>query len=151
MKKESIESPKKEAIRKEENIRIDVHNDEVMRNMGFLRPLNQAPRDASVWTKTPNERRLLRNVKHIGRRGDMHFHSVPFKHSPVRNKLIIYLKKNKKYPKTTYSIECWMSDIPDILMQYQATDSKTKYTKSVVAKYSFNGKTYAPNELPYRN
>lgn len=149
MKKENSKSPKNKAVQQEKDCWIDVHNNDVMREMGFLRPLPQAPRDESVWRKTPNERRLLRNVKHVVKGEDMHFHSVPHKHIHVRAKLIIQLKKNKKYPNTTYSTECWMSDIPDILDKYQVTNPKTKYSESAVVRYSFNGKTYAPNELPF--
>lgn len=149
MKKENSKSPKNKAIQQEEDRWINVHNDDVMREMGFLRPFPQAPRYESVWRKTPNERRLLRNVKHVGKGEDMHFHSVPYKHIHVRAKLIIQLKKNKKYPNTTYSTECWMSNIPDILAKYQVTNPKTKYSESAVARYSFNGKIYAPNELPF--
>ena len=143
MKKENSKSPKKGNPAVEEDRWIDVHNDDVMREMGFFRPFNQAPRDESVWRKTPNERRILRNVRHVGKSEDMHFHSAPHKHIPVRAKLIIQLKKNKKYPKTTYSTECWLSDITDILSKYQVINPRTKYAESAVAKYSFNGKTYA--------
>lgn len=149
MKKENAKSPKNKAIQQEEDRWVDVHNDDVMREMGFMKPFNQAPRDESVWRKTPNERRILRNVKHVGKNEDMHFHSTPHKHIPVRAKLIIQLKKNRKYPNTTYSTECWMSDIPDILSKYQVINPKTKYAESAVARYSFNGKTYAPNERPF--
>lgn len=149
MKKENTKSPKKAIQKKEEDRWIDVHNDDVMREMGFFRPFNQSPRDESVWRKTPNERRLLRNVKRQGKGNDMHFHSAPHKHIPVRAKLIIQLKKNKKYPNTTYSTECFMSDIPDIISQYRVVNPRTNYSESVVAKYSFNGRTYAPNEVPF--
>lgn len=149
MKKENSKSPKNKAIQQEEDRWIDVHNNDVMREMGFLRPFPQAPRDESVWRKTPNERRLLRNVKHVEKGKDMHFHSVPHKHIHVRAKLIIQLKKNRKYPNTTYSTECWMSDIPNILAKYQVVNPKTEYSESAVARYSFNGKTYVPNELPF--
>lgn len=128
---------------------IDVHNDEVMQKMGLLRSSLQSVRDESVWRRTPNEKRILRNIKYIGRKRDMHFHSIPHAFIPVRAKLIIQLKKNKTYPKTTYSTECWMSDIPEILMKYQVVNPRTKFAESAVVKYSFDGKTYAPNELPF--
>ena len=149
MKKENIKSPKNKALQQSEDRWIDVHNDDVMRKMGFLRPFDQTPRDESVWRKTPNEKRILRNVKHVGKNEDTHFHSIPHKHIPVRAKLIIQLKKNKKYPNTTYSIECWMSDIPDILSRYQTINPKTKYIEFIVSRYYFNGKTYTLNELPF--
>lgn len=149
MKKENTKSPNK-AVQQEEDRWIDVHNDDVMREMGFFRPFNQAPRDESVWTKTPYERRILQSVKHsCNKNEDMHFHSTPAKFIRVPGKLIIQLKKNRVYPKTTYSTKCWQSDIPSILAQYVITNHKLNITESVVAKYTWNGKTYYPGELPF--
>lgn len=142
MKKETTKNPKNKVIQKEEDCWIDVHNDNVMREMGFMRPFNQAPRDKSVWQKTSTERRLLKNVKHSVRKEDMHFHSVPPKRATVRAKLIVQLKPNKVFPKSTYSQECLDTQVNNILERFQIIDSKTGYSRSVVAKYSYNGKTY---------
>lgn len=150
MKKETTKSPKNKAIQKEESRWIDVHDDNVMREMNFLRPFLQTPRDKNVWTKTPYERRILQSVKHTcSKNKDMHFHSIPAKSTKVSSKLIIYLKKNKVFPKTTYSTECWQSDIPSILSKYVITNHKLNVSESVVAKYTWNGKTYYPGELPF--
>lgn len=127
---------------------IDVHNDEVMNEMGLYRPSLQTPRDKSVWTKTPNERRLLRELRHSMKK-DMHLHSIPVRYIPIRGKLVIQLKKNKKFTKSTYSTDCWQHEINDILLKYFWRNSKTKYPESLVLKYSFNGKTYQPNERPF--
>lgn len=140
------ETVKKQNSQKEEDRWIDVHDDAVMNKMGLWRCPNVIPRDKSVWTKTPNERRLLKTFSHLCK-GDMHFHSCPVKHIPVRAKLIIKLKKNKEYPKTTYSTECWQHEIPNILSSYRITVKGVD--QSAVTKYSFNGKTYAPNEVPF--
>ena len=148
MKKEQTKSPSKAIQREEEDRWIDVHDDDIMREMGFFRPFNQAPRDRSVWTKTPNERRLLRDLRHSVKR-DMHIHSCPIKRIPVRAKLIVQLKKNRKFQKTTYSTECWMHEIGDILIKYCQRNNKTGYNENLVAKYVFNGKTYESNERPY--
>lgn len=148
MKQENSKSPSKAIQREEEDRWIDVHDDDVMRAMGFFRPFNQAPRDKSVWTKTPYERRLLKELRHSDKR-DMRLHSFPGKHIPVRAKLIIQLKKNKKFSKTTYSTECWQHEISSILGKYYWRNSKTGYAESLVAKYVFNGKTYGPNERPF--
>ncbi len=142
-----IKSPNK-AIQQEDRW-INVHDDNVMREMGLFRPFNQAPRDESVWTKTPNERRLLKEVKYANRGKDMHFRAAPSKFIKIRGKLIIQLRKNKVYPKTTYSTECWQSDISDILSKYIIANHKLKISESAVAKYSWNGKTYYPGELPF--
>lgn len=128
---------------------IDVHNDDVMRANGLWRPYDVTPRDPSVWTKTPAERRLLKKLRGTWKGLNMHFYNIPHKFIQVPGKLIIQLKKNKVYPKTTYSIECWQSDIPEILANYIELDNKTKTTRSVIATYKWNGKTYSPTELPF--
>lgn len=141
---------KKENTKKsvQESIWINVHDDDVMREMGLFRPFNQVPRDESIWTKTPSERRALQSAKHIYSK-DMHFHSIPSKIIRVPDKLIIQLEKNKVFPKTTYSIKCWQSDIPNILSKFVVVNRKLSTTKNVVAKYTWNGKTYYPGELPF--
>ncbi len=135
------ETVKKQNSQKREDPWIDVHNDAVMVEIG--RCPKVTPRDPNVWIKTSNERKLLKTYRHFYK-GDMHFHSYPIKRTTVRAKLIIQLKKNKKYPKTTYSIECWQHDIPRILSNYRITAKGI--SQSAVAKYSFNGKTYVPDE-----
>lgn len=125
---------------------IDVHDDNVMRAMGLWRPYDRIPRDKSVWTKTDSERKALKRVKHSSKR-DMHFHAIPRKFIRVYGNLIIQLKKNKMFPKTTYSIPCWQSNIPQILSKYIV--NKHNRSESIVAKYKWNGKTYYPNQLPF--
>lgn len=148
MKQENSKSPKNKAVQKEEDRWIDVHNDDVMREMGFTRPFIQAPRDASVWTKNPHEKHILKLVRNQVKL-EMRPYSLPVKHIPVRTKLIIQLKKNKKFPKTTYSVECWQHEISSILRKYVRRNSKTGYIESLVAKYTFNNRTYGPNERPF--
>lgn len=126
---------------------VDVHNDKVMRDMGFFRPFNQAPRDESVWSKTLEELRKLKQVKHSIKE-DGHFNATPKKFVKVSGKLVIWLKKNKVFPKTTYSTTCWINNIGDILSNYVVNNKKLGIAESVVTKYSFNGKTYKPGELP---
>lgn len=129
---------------------INIHSDEAMRDAGFVRCSPQSSRDKSVWTKTPNERRMLLEAKHsYKKKGNEHFHSIPDKFIRVPGKLVIYLKKNKVFPKTTYSTECWQSNIPSILSQYIIINHKLKLSESLVAKYSWNGKTYLPGKLPF--
>ncbi len=128
---------------------IDIHDDDVMRANGLWRPYDVTPRDPSVWTKTNAERKLIKKLRGTWKGLDLHFHNVPRKFIQVPGKLIIQLKKNKTYPKTTYSIKCWQSDIPEILAKYTITDKKTKTSITAVAKYKWNGKTYSPAELPF--
>ena len=146
MKQENVKSPSK-APQRDEDRWIDVHDDELMIELG-IRPPHAALRDKSVWTKTPYEKRILRSerCKHKER---IHFHSVPRKSIPVKAKLIIYLKKNKKFPHTTYSTECMQHEIGDILFNYYSRNRKTGYNECLVTKYVYNGKTYAPNERPF--
>lgn len=146
MKKENIQSPSK-ASQRDEDRWVDVHNDALMVELG-IRPAMLSPRDKTVWTKTPNERRLLKSLRRSGK-GRIHFHSVPEKSIPVRTKLIIQLVKNDKFPKTTYSTECWQHEIKNILLQYYKRNKKTGVNECLVSKYTYNGKTYAPNERPF--
>lgn len=148
MKKDNIRSPKK-GNPAEEDRWINVHDDNVMREMGFFRPFDQTPRDESVWTKTPYERRALKKMRYSCKRHGMHFHSIPRKVIRVRCKLIINLLKNKHFDKTTYSVECWQHEIPEILAKYRVVNRKTGYSTSIVRKYSWNGKTYGPSDLPF--
>lgn len=127
---------------------VDVHNDELMHEM-IGRPTNVVPRDPSVWTKTPKEKKLLRNIRHSFNKYDNHFHSEPKKSIPVEGKLIIFLKKNNRFDKTTYSIKCFQHDIPEILAQYRVNNFKKKVSYSVISKYTWNGKTYKIGEYPY--
>lgn len=143
------ENTKSKMIKKEGDRWINVHDDDVVREFGLIRYFKQSPRDKSVWTKTSNERRLLNNSKHICRKENMHFNTIPTKHVVVRAKLIIQLKSNKVFQKTTYSFDCSNLSIESILGRFTITNPKTGYMESVVAKYSYNGKTYAPEERPF--
>lgn len=116
--------------KKEEDRWIDVHDDEVMRQFGLIRPMLQSPRDESVWTKTPNERRILNTVKHTCK-DDMHFRSVPTKRGTVRAKLIVQIKPNKQFYKSTYSFDCLDTEISEIVSRFD----------NAVVRYAFNGQT----------
>ena len=95
-----------------------------------------AKRDPCVWIKTDQERKLLKSLR---KRTKMHFNSIPCKEIPVLAKLIVYLKKNKEFPHTTYSTMCYMNHIGSVLSRYS----------DLVSKYSYNGKTYLPSERPF--
>ena len=125
----------------------NVNNDELMVELG-IHPPYVAPRDQSVWTKTPYEKKMLR-IERRRHKEKIHFHTVPRKSIPVEAKLIVYLKKNKKFPNTVYSTKCMQHDIGDILLSYSAKNSKTGCDECLVTKYEYNGRTYAPNERPF--
>lgn len=140
------EVKKQRPVKKDQNnSEVNVHDDALMVSLGLRCP-SLTPRDKSVWTKTPNEKRILRNVKYSSYDG--HFGTIPFKSIPVKSKLIIQLQNNKVYPKSTYSIECLQSDIPNIISKYVVTNKKSGVSKNIVVKYSWNGKSYKPNQIP---
>ena len=145
MKQENVRSPFK-ATQGEEDRWVDVHDDALMVELG-IRPRLAAPRDSSVWTKSKQEKKILRTLR-CTNKGRMHFGTAPRRPTPVRAKLIIQLKKNKRFPFTTYSIVCGMHQIGDILSHFYQWDRQTRTVGNVVAKYTYNGKTYAPNERP---
>ena len=130
---------------------IDVHDDDVMREHGLWRPYNQSPRDPSVCRKTQNERRIFKQVMYSMGKIEGHCPSAHKKAPLVRAKLIVQLKKNKVFPKTTYSFTCFNTAINDILSRFTTTNPKTGYNETLVAKYSYNGTPYEPHERPWIN
>lgn len=123
MKKAKVEKP------------VNVRNEKEVIASGLRLYYAAEGRDESVWSKTKKERKYLNKVKHsynISRNA-----CPPRKTSFLFDKLIIQLKKNKEYPKTTYSIKCWQHEIPSFVSNF--TDKKGN---SVVSKYYFNGRTY---------
>lgn len=146
MKKENVKSPIK-ASQDDRDSWVNVHDDALMIELG-IRPPYATPRDPSVWTKSKQEKKILRTLR-CAHKGKMHFGTSPRKAIPVRAKLIVQLKKNKQFPYTTYSIICGMHQIGDVLNFFHQWDRQNKMMINVVAKYTFNGKTYAPNERPF--
>lgn len=146
MKNENLKSPSK-APQSSENSWVDVRDDELMVELGIRLP-DLAPRDESVWTRTLYEKRILHSER-CRHKERIHFHSKPRKSIPVKAKLIIQLKKNKKFPNTTYSTTCWQHEIGNILSMFTKKDHKTGYNECLVSKYVYNGKTYEPNERPF--
>lgn len=131
-----------------EEKRLNLYDDDLMVSLGIRLPLVQ-PRDKNVWTKTASEKAILA-IERNKFRGRTHFNTPPIKNIPVRAKLIIQLKKNKKFPNTTYSTECWQHEIGDILSKYCQVN-KSGFSENLVLKYTYNGQTYKPNERPFWN
>lgn len=146
MKEENVKSPIK-AARSDNNHWVDVHNYALMVELG-IHPSPVTPRDPSVWSKSKQEKKILRTLR-CAHKGKMHLSTPPRKVSPIRAKLIVQLKKNKRFPYTTYSTICGMHQIGDVLNFFNQWDRKNRMIVSVVAKYTFNGKTYMPNERPF--
>ena len=115
---------------------IDVKNDEAIRNAGFFRGLPVSELD---WSKTEKEKAALKKARYANSSEDGHFYNFGCGYIPVKSKVIIYLKKNKQFPKTTYSVECYQHSLPEVLSKY----------KEYLKKYYWCGKTYEPNSLPF--
>lgn len=130
-------------MEKSESSWVDVHNDELMISLG-IRPPHLIQRNPSVWKKSEQEKKILKSRRRIHKR-EMHFNSVPQKSIPVIAKLIIYLRKNNQFSRTTYSTKCWQHDVDDILSNYRDSNSG----ESLVLKYVYNNITYQPNERPF--
>ena len=124
---------------------VDVHNDALMVSLGIRHP-SYVQRDPSVWTKTPYEKKMLKSLRRL-HKGKMYFHSIPTRPIPVKAKIIVYLKSNKLFPNSTYSKECYLHEIDNVISRY-FDDSKGK-NECLVLKYSYNGKTYKYWERPF--
>lgn len=132
---------------------IDVHDDDVCREMGIIRPFNQSPRDPSVWSKTPNERRILRNTIAMcgGKIKGWHCPAFPQRESSVRAKMVVQLKKNKVFDKTTYSTTVGNMEIDNVLSQFIVWNPRIQKNESLVKSYTFNGRPYNVTERPWIN
>lgn len=115
---------------------VDIHDEATMISLGIHLPY-RTPKDPSVWTKTKQERRALRKVK---RKSRMHMNAIPSKSIPVQAKMIVQLKKNKRFTYTTYSTICYMHQIDTIIDFYGAKN---------IAHYNYNGKNYSVSERPF--
>lgn len=132
-----IEKPKR-VQQSDEELRVDVYNDAEMVALGMRVP-PLAPRDPSVWTKTPSEKFILKRERARDKTEFLTRWAGKKKSIPVYDKLIVRLHKAPKGGKNTLSIKCGQSDIPKILARY----------KDNVVNYSWNGKTYTRTSLPF--
>lgn len=151
MKQEKVKSPKI-GTPDTEDIRIDIHNDDEMRANGLWRPFNATPRDPSVWTKTKKEKEAVKSMRAQWKnRG--HFPYLGKKRTNIRAKLVVYLSKDKNkykgFDKSTISTECYLHNIDNVLSKYIVWNKRFRCPENLVLKYSFNGRTYSPNERPF--
>lgn len=149
MKKENIKESPEDRFKR---LRIKNWTDDAFLVAEHLRQPSVQPRDERVWVKTDKERRLWR--KHRRFPAPAYNWPAPAKSIPIPGTLIVYVrggnfttgklnpKTKKPIPKTTFSHKCMQSDIAFILGKY-------KTDKSQVIKYSWNGKTYDPDNLPF--
>lgn len=136
MKKENTKSPSK-APRSEEDLRIDVHDDELMIKLG-IHPPYLRNKDTSLYIKTPNEKRVLKKLRKI-HKNKIRFCNAPTKYSRTEGKIIVYLQKNKIYNNTTYSTKGSLNKLNEVLTKYG----------DLVSKYVYNGRTYRITERPF--
>lgn len=121
---------------------VDVHDDALMVKLGIRNPDLQ-PRDPSVWTKTPKEKKILKKLRNTHKRNTLGAKRSNNNHGV----LLVYIKPdiknalkvfngipNKGTIKTTFSFVCNRYNINDIL-----ENMKKKYS---VVKYRWNGNDY---------
>jgi hypothetical protein len=82
------------------------------------------------WAKSEEEHQLLQKYKCKQRDG--HFHTIPPKQNSVYNKLIIQLKSNDMFPKSTYSFMCYDGNVKNLVNRFNEKGN-------FVHNYSFNG------------
>jgi hypothetical protein len=124
---------------------VDIHDEQALKELGIIRHPLVKPRDKSVWTKTKAEKDKLRKLRRQNKQ-DMHFNEFPIKRINCYSKLTIRLRKNHKFPKSTYSTECWQHEIPAVLANYVGY-SKKDGVYSLVKSYSYNGFTYKMDDV----
>jgi hypothetical protein len=135
---------------------IDVHNHALMVYLG-MQPPHYKGRDTKVWTKTEKEKELLKQMK--ARCNTILPRQWPYAEprSTFFSKLIVRIRPSNKFKfkdkhgneqkKTYFSHKnVCESDIPAILAKYYVWKDKAR--QSLVISYEWNGKAYAPNELP---
>ena len=146
MKQEKTKRPTK-APQNDEDFWVDVYDDALMVELG-MRPPVFVPIDQSIFSKTAQELRVLKSLKRV-HKSKAHFHSVPIDHIPVKGRVIVQLKRNNKFPNSTYSSECYMHEIGNILSRYYQFNKKIGSTECLIVKYFYDGRSYKPEERPY--
>lgn len=138
--------------------RVNVYNDAEMVSLGIRLP-KLTSRDSSVWSKTLSEKERLRDVRKSFKTKFVSGYKTSNKSIPVYSKLIVYIKPSdnftifdkktgKTFNQTVFSHKCKQSDIPVLLSKYKEKDPNFG-DYSLVIKYSWNGKTYSPKDLPF--
>lgn len=135
---------------------IDVHDHDLMVSLGIQLPYYEG-RDPSVWSKTKAEKEQLASMK--ARCSTVLPRQWPYepRRSPIFANLIVRIRPSNKFKfidkhgneqkKTYFSHKnVCLSDISSILDKYYVW--KDKMRKTLVISYTWNGKTYSPNELP---
>lgn len=119
---------------KKEEKKVDITNDAEMVMLG-IRPRLVTPRDPSVWTKTEKERKAWRSQRRFPAPSTQW--APPTKPSKFVGRLIVHVKGLEK---TTYSHDCYESDLSYILGKY-------KTEKCSITKAFWNGKEVDPERI----
>lgn len=136
---------------------VDIRDKELMISLG-IHPRDAAPRDPSVWTKTPEQKKAMKRNRRKYKNFRFSKAAGPIKHIPIYDKLIVHIKADPLYAqyknangsphtgtiKTTHTFHCAQSDIPFILSNF--VDSKGN---NIVTHYHWNHKKYEPTVLPF--
>lgn len=126
---------------KHESDWVDVNDDALMIKLGIRHP-SAAPRDPSVWTKSPKEKALLKRLRNskagvLARGGSREKYEPLIKYTlnitiAKDDKFMQFDKRLKrKVHKTTFSHRCYKKEIPFILNRYVNEEGK-----SLVKSYS---------------
>ncbi len=105
---------------------VDCSNDQEMQDLcGRYR--NLQPRDPSVWTKTPNEKEKMKQLRRIYGRGFDSCSTIKKNNRSYPGRLTIYVKGMNQ---STYSIKCNSDEVNRIVSNYGKWATK-------VVKYHF--------------
>jgi len=136
---------------------VDIHNHPLMVYLGIQQPSYEG-RDPKVWNKTDAEKKLLKQLKDRCTTILPNGWPCTTPRSNFSFNLIVRIRPSNKFKftdkhgnvqkKTYFSHKKvnW-NDIPNILSRYYVW-KKDEGRQSLVISYTWNGKTYAPNELP---
>lgn len=107
---------------------VDIHNDELMTQLGFRQPVYVCP----DFTKTTKEKKILKKL----RTKKDHFYSAgpsnTANYMPLFDKLIVYTTRKNGH--STYSFKCNVSEVQKIISNW--------FNDGTLIKYHWNGKTY---------
>lgn len=120
----------------------DVHDSALKISLG-IEPPDMSPKDPTVWTKTPKEKKLLKKYRKRHKKDILVSGCAPIRHTPIYGTLIVYIL-GKKLPKTTFSYYCNLAEIREVLNKFRG-----KSGQSTVRYYIWLGKRYDVTQTPY--
>lgn len=130
---------KKQQVKKVKEEKVDIKNDKLMIELGMRLPDRIIP----DFSKTLKEKKMIKKMKKACNEVSRNWSSAEESSYPLESKIIVNLKKNISYPKTTYSRVIWQYQIDNYINSF-----RSKKGNCLVKSYYWNGKTYNVNELP---